>query len=606
MQSNNLRAALAASAVLATALPAIGQEPPKSVAALPVRQVTLYSSGVAYTERRGEVDGDAAVPLLFRIGQINDILKSMVLLDATGRVQPATYTARDPIGHTLQSFAIDVTGAMSQQQILTQLRGARVAVDSPGKAAVTGQIVSVEQREVPIADGKSITATFLNLFTEGAGGKEGGLTSLRLDGDTVVRFLDDRLNREFRSALGLLATGTDDQRRQVMLNFSGAGRREVRVGYVMEAPIWKMSYRLLVGGAAPERAGGRSYLQGWAMVENTSDEDWSGVKLSLVSGRPISFIEDLYQPLYIPRPEVGPDIVASPLPQTHDSGLEPGNLPGRLASQLNRQGISNGKAGFGAAGKMPQGPAGARGEAGPPGATAPADKEAQLHITTPVTLPRQQAALIPVIAHDVEAEKLLLFNADSGSRFPMNAVRLHNGTGLHLKGGPVTLFDDGVYAGDARMEDVPPNDTRLLSYAVDLSMEGERQGPANTSVDVSTSLRRGVLVVGRRVRIETTYTLRSKSDRARTVVVEHPFQSEYKLIAPETPLERTASLYRFSVPVPAGQSRTLKVVVDSAKAAGSGAAGGSSQPGAGGAVDQYRSGSHSEEHELARQGVRAL
>jgi len=186
----------------------------------------------------------------------------------------------------------------------------------------------------------------------------------------------------------------------------------------------------------------------------------------------------------------------------------------------------------------------------------------QYNITTPVTLPRQQAALIPVIAQDVEADKVLLFSADSGSKFPLNAVRVKNVTGLHLKGGPVTLFDDGVYAGDARMEDIPPGDTRLLSYAVDLSVEGERQGPSISTTETKISVRRGVLMISRNERIETTYSLKSKSDKPKTVLIEHPFQSQYKLIAPPKALERTAALYRFGVDLPAGKSATLKVAVE--------------------------------------------
>ncbi len=559
---------------------------------LPVRQVTLFSSGVSYTERRGAIDGDATVPLTFRVGQINDILKSMVLLDSAGKVQPATYTARDPIGHTLQSFAVDVTGDLSLRQILVQLRGARVTVEAPNKPTITGQIVSVEEKQIAGDDGKAITASFLNLLTDPTPGKESGLATVRLDGDRTIRFLDERLNREFRGALGLLATATDDQRRQVTLHFAGNGRREVRVGYVVEAPIWKMSYRLLIGGAAPDKAGGKPYLQGWAMVENTSDDDWKGIKLALVSGRPISFIEDLYQPLYIRRPEVAPDIVASAVPQTHDSDLAAGKDVAKresveapapktvVPSRRSSAGSTNNRQGFrGDA-------AGPRGDNGPGGApTAAADKPAEIaellrqsvaaqatgqragalfqyNVTTPVTLPRQQAALIPVIAQDIDAEKVLLFNADAGSRFPLNAVRVHNVTGLHLKGGPVTLFDDGVYAGDARMEDIPPGDTRLLSYAVDLSVEVERQAPTGGAVETSISIKRGVLLITSRAKIETTYTLKSKSDKPRTVLVEHPFDAAYKLIAPPKALERTAALYRFAVPLAAGESRTLKVVVE--------------------------------------------
>ena len=65
------------------------------------------------------------------------------------------------------------------------------------------------------------------------------------------------------------------------MHFAGEGKRKVQVGYVVEAPIWKTSYRLVLSDTeAP-------FLQGWALVENTTDEDWQGVRLSLISGRPI-------------------------------------------------------------------------------------------------------------------------------------------------------------------------------------------------------------------------------------------------------------------------------------------------------------------------------
>jgi len=284
--------------VLGGALCAIapaGAQAPAPSSTLPVRRITLFTSGVSYTERGGTVDGDATVPLLFRTPQINDILKSMVLIDRQGQVQPATYAARDSVGHTLKSFAIDVTQNMTQQDLLNRLRGTRVTVEAANRPALTGQIVGVESRQVLGTDGKTVIVTVLNLLGDT------GLTSVRLDTDTNVRLLDAQLNKELHDALATLATGNDDQRRQVTLHFAGQGKREVRVGYVTEAPLWKMSYRLLIGGTDPNKPG-NPYLQGWAMVENTSDDDWQNVRLALVSGRPVSFIQDLYQPLYLPRP----------------------------------------------------------------------------------------------------------------------------------------------------------------------------------------------------------------------------------------------------------------------------------------------------------------
>ena len=578
-----MKKTLSICAAMCIAVPALAQAPLTPSSTLPVRRITLFTSGVSYTERGGTVDGDATVPLLFRTPQINDILKSMVLIDRQGQVQPATYAAHDPVGHTLRSFAVDVTQNLSQQEILNRLRGSRVTVETGNRPALTGQIVGVESRQVLGADGKPTAVAFLNLLGET------GLASVRLDTDTTVRLLDAQLNKEFQDALTTLATQTDEQRRQVTLHFAGQGKREVRVGYVTEAPLWKMSYRLLISGADLDKPG-KPYLQGWAMVENTSDDDWQNVRLSLVSGRPISFIQDLYQPLYIPRPVVGPDIVASPYPQTHDGSL----------LSTNGQGFGGGGGGYPVGASGPSG-FGGGGRNGAPGedkntldrmarvsgdtymaykASDPAARSLdylresvkaqaagqkagelfQYNISTPVTLPRRQSALIPVVAQDIEADKVSLYNADSDARYPLNALRLHNTTALHLKGGPVTLFDGGIYAGDARMEDIPPGDTRLLSYAVDLGIEGERQAIQYSSVETGLSLKRRLLIIARRDRMETTYTLKSKSDKPRTVLIEHPFNSLFSLIQPTKPAERTAALYRFTVALAPGKAETLKVV----------------------------------------------
>src|SRR5207244_11454640 len=102
----------------------------------------------------------------------------------------------------------------------------------------------------------------------------------------------------------------------VDVNLQGQGARDIVIAYVQEAPVWKTSYRLVLpdapkdkdGKPAPKKGEGstpdRFTIQGWAIVENTTDDDWKNVTLSLVSGRPVSFRMDLYEPLYVFRPEV--------------------------------------------------------------------------------------------------------------------------------------------------------------------------------------------------------------------------------------------------------------------------------------------------------------
>ncbi len=584
-------------------LPAGAQAPsdssPDTASVLPVRSVALFSSGVAYVERAGQVDGNATVPLSFPTAGINDLLKSLVLLDENGQVQPVIYGARDPVSRTLQSFAVDVTQPQSRAQLLGSLRGGRVAVTTATGQTLTGQIISVEERTVGTGD-KAATVQTLVLLTDL------GLQSVGLDDARAIRLLDARQDREFREALTVLAAGSDNQRRPVTLRFAGTGRRTVRVGYVAEAPLWKISYRLLLGenqngslalkdgplapnnGKASEgfkslaQEASSLYLQGWALVENTSDDDWNGIHLSLVSGRPVSFIQDLYQPLYLPRPVVPPDVVASPYPQTHGGNLQedrdaanvPAPAPEAPAMPEAAPRYSAADAAGGVTSKMEQKTRSQPNNLyqfpglvyGQPGRSVTAQAQGSeageqyaYDITTPVTLPRQQAAMIPVVAQSVTGRKVLLYSADSDPTFPLDAVQLKNDTGLHLKGGPVTLFDAGTYAGDARMEDVAPGDTRLISYALDLSVRGERQGQGQVTTETHFSLRRGVLVITTRERQMTVYTFKSQATGPRTLLVEHPFRSDWTLTAPAKADERTADVYRFALTLVPGKPQTLKV-----------------------------------------------
>jgi hypothetical protein len=548
-------------------LVALAQGPAKAPeSALPVRGVTLFSSGVAYTQREGEVTGNATVPLMFRTTQINDILKSLVLIDEKGKVQPALYATKDPVSRTLQSFAVDVTQPLDRNALLNRLRGQVITASITSAKAVTGKLVSIEIKSLLNAEGKLSSVEFLNLLTDS------GLKTLRLDLVDEISFEDPKVSKEFGEALTLLSTGADDKRRSVTLRFEGQGARRVQVGYISESPLWKMSYRLLLSGV--REGATQPYLQGWALVENTTDEDWQGIALTLVSGRPISFIQDLYQPQYLTRPIVGADLTVSPAPQLAEAAIESRmDAPARAAimnSMMRGQGGSfsggrgggMGGGGFGAQPVAPPGPIEPEAMAGSVTAQAAGEKQGELFtykISTPVSLPRQQAAMIPVVAQDISGEKISLYNSSTDTRFPLHGVRLKNNTGLHLKGGPVTLFDGGTYAGDARMQDIPPGDSRILTYAVDLGLQGERQDKGGSAVETSLTIKRGVLTSSRKETTEVVYTFRNTSDKLRQVLVEHPYDPNFKLVAPTKFDERTPSLYRFLVPVAPGKVETLVV-----------------------------------------------
>jgi hypothetical protein len=300
-------------------LSAAGLAAEPAAADLPLEKVVLFTSGVGYFQHGGKVTGDATVEMSFRAEAINDLLKSMVVEDLGGGTVPAvSYASRDPITKTLGTFAIDLTDDPSIGRILGRLRGERIEVEAAAPAV--GTIVGIEKRTVPVGDDRTVEKEFITLLTAE------GLRTLPLDGITRIRLLDEKLQKDLEQALAVLALGHDSEKKSVSLAFAGEGERAVRVGYVQEAPTWKTSYRLVLGenGAKGEdaaKAAGRALLQGWAIVENTTDRDWKDVRMALVSGRPISFVMDLYQPLYVPRPVIRPELYASLAPQVYGQDM---------------------------------------------------------------------------------------------------------------------------------------------------------------------------------------------------------------------------------------------------------------------------------------------
>jgi hypothetical protein len=273
-----------------------------STQSLPVTQVILFNSGVGYFHREGEVQGSTPVELAFPSGDINDLLKSLVLQDiGGGKITSITYDSQDPIEKTLQSFAVDLTYNPTYGQILNQARGEKIELTLQGAAGtLTGTIAGMETRQSSVgpASRRSTGETpvppsylgqdFLNLLTAD------GLRSVPLDQVERVRFLNPALDEEIHRALAVLASAHDTQKKKVRLELSGEAKRTLRVGYVVDNPIWKTSYRLIID------KDGKALVQGWALVENVSDEDWNNVRMVLVSGRPISYQMDLYAPLMFP------------------------------------------------------------------------------------------------------------------------------------------------------------------------------------------------------------------------------------------------------------------------------------------------------------------
>ncbi len=606
---------------------------------LPLAQVILFSSGVGYFQREGQVEGNARVDLAFPAGDVNDLLKSLVLEDrGQGKIGVISYDGMEPLDKTLKSFALDLTYNPTFGQLLNQARGEKVeiALQTAAGAApgtVTGVIVGMESQ----MDGVKEVHQLNLLCVE-------GVRCVPLAQVQRMRFLNRTLDSEFRRALDVLAAAHNSQKRGVSLHFVGEGKRPVRVGYVVESPIWKTSYRLVM-----DKKTGKLSLQGWAVVENTTDEDWGDVRMALVASRPISFVMDLYQPLFLPRPTVEPERFASLRPPAYQGALTAGNanqavggmgfaggfggglgalgaLGGGFAPGMgqgnfqgqNNLGVGGGIVGFtgglaqlggqfgqqGGAFNRYQVPGinglaqqnrltyeelqerrkerqGAKAEAKKVGSAMAAIDPTQsidpaatgeevgdgyrYVIDQKVSLPRQKSALLPLVNQPVAGRRVSIYNPQVEAKFPLLGLKFRNTTGQPLTQGPITVFEGGTYAGDARVMDLQPNEERLLAYAIDQGMEVKAEDGSGTEVLTAVRINKGVLAITHKLRETKTYLIKNRSSQERLLIVEQPVREDWKLVEPAKPAERSRDLYRFEWKAPAGKADRHQVVEEKSR-----------------------------------------
>ncbi len=565
-----------AAGAISTALAAGASSPQAPAPDIPVRNVVLFSSGVGYFEHAGTIAGDVTTELRFKTNQINDILKSLVLEDRVGTVTAVVFPSQDPLSKTLRSFQVNITGNPPLADLLTQLRGAKLTVTAQAER-ITGMILGVERKPKAVDDkGRVIEVPVVNLIAGGS------IRAVSLDDVQKIELEDEQLQDELNKALMALSQARDQDKKTVSISFRGQGERQVRLGYVVETPIWKTSYRLILPGKEE-----KAKLQGWAILENQTDSDWKHVNLSLVSGRPISFIEELYQPLYLPRPIVQPELFASLRPQTYDAGLDKDRAaeqfaenkqerekdalkkapsPSTRQNQLRRdQAGAEGVLSESKPGSLP-----ARGIDPTSGiaSVAAAGKIGELfqYTIANVSLPRQRAAMLPIVTEEVAAERVSIYNQTVLPRNPLYGARIKNTTGKHLLQGPITVLDDHGYAGDAQIDSLAPGQERFISYGIDLEMQVNATHRVQDNNIQTGRLVKGVLHLTRKHGVTQEYFIENKSQKAKDVIIEHPIQAGWKLVETPKPMETTDSLYRFRDQIPAGKARRLTVKEETVQA----------------------------------------
>jgi hypothetical protein len=582
-----------------------GRQTPNAL--LPLRRVILYSNGVAYFERRGNVTGRAEINLSFKQSQVDDVLKSMVVLDlGRGRIGAVSYNSSAPPDARLKEipFSIgsgtdgDATGGIAG--VLKQLQGAKVIVTT-ANGTVTGSIITVTQRRTNLAAQKNMmTVTHQLVLTTDSG----ELQTIDLDEARSVKLLDEGAKHDLTEFASATASARRRDAKTITVTSDGEGQREMMISYTIAAPIWKTNYRVVLDAA------GHPYFQGWAIVDNVSEEDWTDVQLSLVSGSPVSFIQPTQQPLYRYRPivPIPQDLKLSP--QTYESGWMP---DGRAAvdgtdrrnapSQVTIPGLGQ-LGGFmldpsaaARAGLLGAQPLNQQAQNLPlnnrnfldlspvmPGVAAPAPSlsaaitsgdsgvEAaaagsevgelfEYRIEQPVTVRRDRSALIPILQTQLEGERVSIYNETARRDRPMNGIRLKNTSPLTLEGGALTMIDADAYAGEALMARLKPQEQSYISFGLDLGTLISAKTTGERRPVFMVRAGKGVFEAHYHQTQKKLYTIINQTDKKRIVYLEHPISDGWTLSADtQKPASRTANWYRFRIELAPRANVELPVV----------------------------------------------
>jgi len=525
---------------------------------IPVRQIVLYKSGVGYFERSGDLKAGESARLDFKATDMNDVLKSLTVEDKSGaKITGLRYDSSEPLADKLADFPFHVDGQQSLSGFLDQVKGARVEMKY-GAESLSGVVVGA--RVIPASDKNAEREQAVLMLDSGE------LRTIDLSAASSIRFADPKLQSQLRDYLAVLNQARSKDKRSVYIDTPDAQGRHIFASYMIPMPLWKSSYRLIFAQQ------GEPTLEGWAIVDNTTGEDWDQVRLSVVSGRPVSFISRLYDARFLDRPTVDLPDERAQGPVLHEGDFNrldtfaqlkkaPAAKPAAQAAPMPRQAFAKGAVG-GFGGVAGQAMAEEmRGDALSSVAVNTDTRDLgdlfEYSFSAPVTVKKNESTMLPFVQQKIGARKLLIYSESYGQN-PMSAAELTNSTGKTLDGGPITVFETSSYSGEALMETLRAGDKRLISYAVDLGTRITTQFDSGRDLLREIHVNRGMLTARSAVQETKTYTIRNVDARAKTLMIEHPARQGYKLLNQKA-AETTSNAYRFELKLAPDSSQKFAV-----------------------------------------------
>jgi hypothetical protein len=606
-----------------------GRTPYPSVAddGLALDTVVLYRNGVGYFERRGKVDGDA-LRLRVRKDQVNDLLKSLTVVDEDGKAVSVSMPL-DPQTWASVAMATLAPGNGSLPAVLDSLRGTEVTVRANNQY-IRGRIMMVEHIvNEPDPDAANIGRLGTSPGTPDTRDwkltllSRGQLEIIRLSKVRGITLHDGDLAMQLHRSLDASAGEGMFEQVDIEIRLVDARSHRLTVSYVVGAPMWKPTYRVVL----PSKAGGKALLQGWAVVDNISGEDWNAIGLSLTSGAPISFRYDLHTPREVWRSDMTESAVDKraavalgettwgteeeernemPAPEPEpDMGAYDKPADGLYDDYDRYDGDESGVMGGARAEKKPA-PKGKAATAPTSTSTSsPARKNdsiannrdfnseidttidvdtlrrstlassrsqrisglTRVDLQDPVTVPDGTSTMVALINETVAAEETFLYKpGGAGYGYesnPYRVLRFENSTPYVLEPGPISIYSGGSFVGEGLSEAVGAGTSVTIPFAVETDVMVTSTTQYSGQEMTLTRIVRGVLEVESFYQTTTTWDVRgpTRPEKYKVLIRQPQTGANYELAQRPPGTEDLEGAWLIPIELGANErSATLKVV----------------------------------------------
>ena len=516
---------------------------------LPLKRVVLSTSGLAQFTHSGEAAAGSVIGLPVRLDQVDDVLKSLTIFDAAGSVGAVSLPGKTPLMELFRDLPFDQAALASQPDLLNALVGAEVEIE--GSVNATGRVFRVEEEKVQLPNNGGETMRHrLTLVTPK------GFVQAIIEELTALRFADETTRAQIDRALSGIATNRAKDQRILSITLAGEGKRPIGFSYVVAAPVWKTSYRLVL-----PKDGGKARLQGWGVLENLTGGDWKGVDLTLVSGNPVALKQPLYSAVFVDRPEIPVSSALRIVPRKDEAEEKGRDMVGRRHTRRRHARLWRRRRVRQGLWVMELGLQELREELGSAAHAAEAEEAATqvlYRFPSKITLASGSTMMIPFTDREIPASRTFVYQPETNATRPLAAVRLTNDGDSALPPGLVTSFEtsaDGSanFAGDAQLPLLSKGTTKFTTFALDSKTDIRREDRGVKQTRLGKAAR-GELTLTVKSRWAIDYEITPPGEEDREVFIEEPRLDGWKQAGDTKDVEETATRLRYRVVAPKGKT----------------------------------------------------